>query len=155
MTNKIHQETRAPSGPGDLSKMVADLIKLSSDCVSEYDLSTCSLKIEELTMYLNNPTGPSQQISQVLGKLTLLYEQRAKLQLQAHAEELMVMQAACREENSHLRQECETLRTQARDKHEQALQECKTLRTQPPYEHDQETQERELSACRSQFKTVN
>ena len=74
MTNKIHQETRAPSGPGDLSKMVADLIQLSSDCVSEYDISTCSLKIEELTMYLHNPTGPAQPISQVLGKLTLLYE---------------------------------------------------------------------------------
>ena len=144
MTNKIHQETRAPSGPGDLSKMVADLIQLSSDCVSEYDISTCSLKIKELTMYLNNPTGPAQPISQVLGKLTLLYEQRAKLQLQAHAEELIVMQAACRAEqvsNSHLRQENETLRTQARDKHEQSLQECKTLRTQPPYEH--EMQERE------------
>ena len=132
MTNKIHQETRAPSGPSDLSKMVADLIQLSSDCVSEYDISTCSLKIEELTMYLHNPTGPAQPISQVLGKLTLLYEQRAKLQLQAQAEELMVV-----------RQENETLRTQAREKQEQALQECKTLRSQPPYEHDQVTQERE------------
>ena len=75
MSNKIHHETRAPSGPSDLSKMVADLIKLSSDCVSEYDISTCSRKIEELTMYLHNPTGPAQPISQVLGKLNLLYEQ--------------------------------------------------------------------------------
>ena len=89
MSNKDHRGTRAPSGPGDLSELVASLISMPSDVVSElgeYNISTCNSKIEELTMFLTNPTGPPRTIPQILGQLTLLYEQRAKLQAQEHAE---------------------------------------------------------------------
>ena len=123
------------------------MIHLSIDAVSElsnYDRSTCDLKIRELTAYLDNPTGPSRPIAQVLGKLTLLYEQRAKLQATEHAEELRAMQAVCRAEqegkshlqatNSHLLKEMD----EAQREQDQTLQECEALRAQIKLQEEKE-----------------
>ncbi|CAB1440696.1 unnamed protein product [Pleuronectes platessa] len=131
MSSMDHPGARAPSRPGDLSETVASLINFSSDAMSElskYDLSTCDHKIEELTMRLNNPTGPPMIIPHVLGQLTLLYQQKAKMQAQEHAEAIRAMQAACQAEensNSHLRHLIEIPETQ-----DQAVQEHDVLHAQ-------------------------
>ena len=147
MSSQDHRGAKAPSQPGDLSELVANLIHLSIDAVSElssYDKRTCDLKIRELTTYLDNPTGPSRPIAQVLGKLTLLYEQRAKLQATEHAEELRAMQAVCRAEqeakshlqatNSHLLKEMD----EAQREQDQTLQECEALRAQIKLQEEKE-----------------
>ena len=123
MSNTDHRGASASVESDDLSEMVANLIHLSVDAVSEvsgYNLSTCNQKIEELTNYISHPTGPQQTIPQVLGQLTLLYKQRSELQSEEHEEELRAMQAVCRAEqvsnshlqatNSQLRQEMEQLK---------------------------------------------
>ena len=147
MSSQDHHGAKAPSQPGDLSELVANLIHMSIDAVSElssYDKQTCDRKIRELTTYLNNPTGPPRPIAQVLGQLTLLYEQRAKLQVTEHAEEFRAMQAVCRAEqvatshlqatNSHLKKEID----EAQREQDQTLQECEALRAQVKLQEEKE-----------------
>ena len=147
MSSQDHRGAKAPSQPGDLSELVANLTHMSIDAANElssYDKQTCDLKIRELTTYLNNPTGPPRPIAQVLGQLTLLYEQRAKLQVTEHAEELRAMQAVCRAEqeatshlqatNSHLQKEID----EAQREQDQTLQECEALRAQVKLQEEKE-----------------
>ncbi|MEQ2297886.1 hypothetical protein AMECASPLE_039317 [Ameca splendens] len=78
--------------------VVADLIRLSpdeQDVLNQFDLAACDERIQELLDLIENPTREIL-ISDVVGRLTLLYQQKSQLEakryLQLHTDHQMALQ---------------------------------------------------------------
>ena len=150
MSNSDHRGAQASPRPDDMPHLVADLVKLSIDEVSEfsgYDVSACDRKIKELVTYIEDPFGPQRSVPQLLGQLAILYDRRSQLKAREHSEQISAMQAACQaelDEKSHLQGRNSCLQQEVdktREEWDQALQECENLREQVKRQREREARD--------------
>lgn len=120
----------------ELQNAVAGLMRLSTDELDDlntYSVSLCNEKIRELIAYINNPTGETRTIPQVLGQLTLLHDRKAELQAAEHSERLEALQTSYQAEqlaNSLLKDEFKRTTlclTKAQEDKEDLRQDCQEL----------------------------
>ncbi|MEQ2315407.1 hypothetical protein AMECASPLE_021973 [Ameca splendens] len=86
----------------EMQKVVANLICLSPDewnALNQFNLAACDKKIQELLELIENPTREIR-ISKVVGRLTLLYQQKSQLKAKRYFQLQTAYQMALERENT-------------------------------------------------------